>query len=229
MGDPVTIRKQWASEAHREHMKNDQPPSPDEGQRSESLVPRPEKQVAISNPNDLLSELTKDLPKSKVDQLKGKAADELLRLQVKEKEQDMDREAMAKNVGDAIQAARVLNMEDNSGYVLKTEHMSATSKTSVTIQKNAVNPTPADDAKRVSARCFIATVCYGAEDDRNVETLRRYRDQSLSTKISGRAFVSLYYRIGPYLARFVAKHESIRRVTRSVLDRIVGCLRSRGF
>ncbi len=224
----VTIRKQWASEAQREHM-NNQPSQDEENKHSGSLVPHPEKQVGISNPNDLLSELTKGLPKSQVDQLKGKAAEELLRIHVKEKEQRMDREAMANNVGDAIKAARVLNMEDNSGYVLKTEHLSATSKTSVTIQKGPVNPAPTDDRKRVSARCFVATVCYGAEDNGNVETLRRYRDRYLCTKISGRAFVSLYYRCGPHLARFVVKHESIRRITRTALDGIVARLRRRGF
>ncbi len=194
-----------------------------DSQAGKELVPRRDDRVAISNPADLLSELVKDLPKKKVEELKGKAADELLRIQVKQTEQRVERDGMREKVGDTIQAARLLNMEDNSGYELKTEHISDSSKTTVTIKKNAVGQP--DDSKKVSAKCFVATACYGDENHDALQTLRAFRDEVLQRHRAGRIFIATYYRFGPRAAEFISKTPRIRFFVRCILDRIVRDLR----
>lgn len=216
----IEVRNRRPGERTQPVMSN---PEEKESQSGKELVPRKDDKVAISNPADLLGELVKDLPKKKVDELKGKAADELLRIQVKQTEQRVEREGVREKVGDTIQAARVLNMEDNAGYELKTEHISDSSKTTVTIKKNAVGQP--DDSKKLSAKCFVATACYGDENHEAVQILRAFRDEVLQKFRAGRLFIAAYYRLGPHMAAFVAPRHHVRVFVKGVLDYIVQAVR----
>ncbi len=65
--------------------------------------------------------------------------------------------------------------------------------------------------------CFVATAAYGDPSHPDVEVLRQVRDRYLKKSRAGRAFVDLYYRYSPPVARFVAKHPVLREFSRIML------------
>jgi hypothetical protein len=69
-----------------------------------------------------------------------------------------------------------------------------------------------------SRACFIATAAYGHPDAPEVETLRRFRDRKLLTTAAGTAFVRLYYRLSPPIARLIARKPRLRAAVRKTLD-----------
>jgi len=66
--------------------------------------------------------------------------------------------------------------------------------------------------------CFIATAAYGDPDAPEVESLRRFRDDHLLPNPVGHAFVRLYYRWSPPLARAIARRPRLRLAVRRALD-----------
>jgi len=75
-----------------------------------------------------------------------------------------------------------------------------------------------------TSSCFIATAVYGSHIDPSVLVLRSYRDSVLIKNTLGRAFIWVYYRVGPHLARFVIRHRMVRGLAKSCLDEIVSRL-----
>ncbi len=73
--------------------------------------------------------------------------------------------------------------------------------------------------------CFVATAVYLDENCMQLQKLRLFRDHVLAHSILGRAFISVYYRIGPVAAPHVARKPRLSRVARFALDRIVAHLR----
>ncbi|MCK5558475.1 MAG: hypothetical protein KAJ01_08855, partial [Candidatus Hydrogenedentes bacterium] len=72
-----------------------------------------------------------------------------------------------------------------------------------------------------SAPCFIATAAYGAPMAEEVCVLRDFRDRYLLTNRAGAACVRAYYRFSPSVARFIARHEPVRKVVRTALSPII--------
>lgn len=68
--------------------------------------------------------------------------------------------------------------------------------------------------------CFIATAVYGDPVAPEVCALRRFRDDQLLPSIWGRAFIRLYYRLSPPLARWLVRHPQVARLLRKPLDRL---------
>jgi hypothetical protein len=77
-----------------------------------------------------------------------------------------------------------------------------------------VEPTPG-----AGKPCFIATACYGSAMASEVELLRSFRDRVLAERPGGRAFIALYYRTSPPLARFLERHERCRALVRELFLR----------
>jgi len=66
--------------------------------------------------------------------------------------------------------------------------------------------------------CFITTAT--AEDTETLDSLRRFRDESMATTPVGRGLAGLYYRISPPIARTLHRHPDSREaaLTRSLVD-----------
>jgi hypothetical protein len=65
-------------------------------------------------------------------------------------------------------------------------------------------------------KCFIATALYG-EDSSKVRMLCFFRDEYLAASSLGRAFIALYVRLSPPLARAIAKESLLRSLVRSCI------------
>lgn len=72
-----------------------------------------------------------------------------------------------------------------------------------------------------SPNCFIATAAFGSPMERDVLTLRQFRDDHLLTNGPGRAFVAAYYRISPPIAGMIRESEPARAVVRMLLSPVI--------
>lgn len=73
--------------------------------------------------------------------------------------------------------------------------------------------------------CFVATAAYGSPLADEIWALRRFRNRYLMTNRAGRAFVDVYYSVGPYAADFIAEHTWLRTTTRVLLTPLVALAR----
>ncbi len=69
--------------------------------------------------------------------------------------------------------------------------------------------------------CFIATAAYGTPFAKQVELLKKFRDQKLLTNKAGRAFVRFYYRHSPVIADFIRNKPILCAFVRGMLKPIV--------
>lgn len=76
--------------------------------------------------------------------------------------------------------------------------------------------------EKSGAFCFIATAAYGSPMEKEVELLRKFRDEYLNTNQLGKAFVVVYYKYSPKLAIYIAEHSTIKKVVRISLYPVVG-------
>lgn len=81
-------------------------------------------------------------------------------------------------------------------------------------------PTPVAGSNS-SNNCFIATAAFGSYMAPDVMILRVFRDRHLLTNPLGRAFVTFYYAVSPPIANIIAKHESLKAMTRIALWPVV--------
>ena len=65
--------------------------------------------------------------------------------------------------------------------------------------------------------CFIATVAYGTPAAKEIDKLRRFRDEYLRKSYLGNEFIKFYYANSPPIADFITEHEMLRTVVREGL------------
>jgi hypothetical protein len=85
---------------------------------------------------------------------------------------------------------------------------------------------PAPPAK---SGCFIATAAYGTPSACELNVLRAFRDRRMLKSKAGKVMVLSYYRISPPIASVIADRQSLKKIVRTFIDRIVKLLRDRGF
>jgi len=77
--------------------------------------------------------------------------------------------------------------------------------------------------------CFVATCVYGSYDCPQVWTLRRYRDNFLSSTWYGRIFIRIYYAISPTLVKWFGNTIWFKKLFKGKLDHIVSKLQANGI
>jgi hypothetical protein len=68
-------------------------------------------------------------------------------------------------------------------------------------------------SNKSSSSCFVITATMGDPYHPIVDEFRIYRDQKLLTNEFGKAFVSFYYKVGPYAASIISKSEILRKLS----------------
>ena len=75
-------------------------------------------------------------------------------------------------------------------------------------------------ADKYGKRCYIATCVYG-ENNPTVETLRRWRDNSLSQHWWGRIAITLYYWLSPNLVKLFGNNTLFHKLMRKLIDALL--------
>jgi len=68
-------------------------------------------------------------------------------------------------------------------------------------------------SSKSSSSCFVITATMGDPYHPIVDEFRAYRDRKLLTNEFGKAFVSFYYKVGPYAASIISKSEILRKLS----------------
>jgi hypothetical protein len=159
----------------------------------------------IQNPLNLLEEALKRMSPRKRQELLDKAADEALRIQVKRKEHEGDREAVADKIREAGRFVDGIAGKSGVSGTYASEQRSPFGDTKITVSSRG-------------GFCFVATACFRDYDHSTVVELRRFRDLVLMESALGRGFVSVYYRYGPVLARWVNRLPALKPAIRCALS-----------
>ena len=77
--------------------------------------------------------------------------------------------------------------------------------------------------------CYVATCVYGSYDCPEVWTLRRFRDNILSSSWFGRCFINIYYTIGPKVVNLFGNTKWFNGLWKPILDKFVRKLQNRGI
>jgi predicted ATP-dependent serine protease len=72
--------------------------------------------------------------------------------------------------------------------------------------------------------CFVATAAFGDYEAPEVIILRRFRDKKLSRYKIGRAFISVYYMVGPYMAKGISGKPRIKKFFRYLFCKLAAFL-----
>lgn len=72
-----------------------------------------------------------------------------------------------------------------------------------------------------ASKCFIATAVYGNDNCYEVMVLRRFRDEILASKYTGKLFIKLYYIVSPHIAVLLEKNKLLSLLVKKIIDSIV--------
>jgi tetratricopeptide (TPR) repeat protein len=73
-------------------------------------------------------------------------------------------------------------------------------------------------------KCFIATAAYGTPFASELWYLRTWRDKQLLKTRPGTYFITIYYKLSPYLAEVISHSEILRSIVRKTLKPIISHL-----
>ena len=98
-----------------------------------------------------------------------------------------------------------LNENDNLRKKLESEISTAVPK--------KVMPKKQQSTNSKNPNCFVITATMGNPYHPIVDEFREYRDSKLLTNILGKAFVSFYYKVGPFAAFVINKSSILRKLS----------------
>ena len=149
----------------------------------------------------LVEQALRELNPEQASNLRAKAGEEALRLEVKNREQNMDYGIGRQVTIDHIDTFRML---DKSGKL--------TRQSVVTDSKTGAGNMRIES--KSGATCFVASVAYDDPNHPDVMFLRLFRDQALCHHEIGKAFIVWYWQNGPKLAKFVARSRILKVLAR---------------
>ena len=149
----------------------------------------------------LVEQALRELNPEQASNLRAKAGEEALRLEVKNREQNMDYGIGRQVTIDHIDTFRML---DKSGKLTRQSVVTdiMTGAGNMRIESKS------------GATCFVASVAYDDPNHPDVMFLRLFRDQALCHHEIGKAFIVWYWRNGPKLAKFVARSRILKVLAR---------------
>ena len=156
----------------------------------------------------LIDRAIQSLDGEEMQAIKTEIVREAVRLEVKKRDQDITHEAGKRAVDDHLEAWKML---DGGG---KTTRHTVSTETEMGAGKMRIE-------SKSGAQCFVATVAYGNASHPDVTFLRRYRDQVLATTLFGRAFIRVYWFVGPKMASTIRPFPRWRRAVRNMLAKLV--------
>lgn len=164
----------------------------------------------------LIEHSVKSLDKEQLKALGAHAAEKMIDLEIKQREQQLDYVTGKKAIEDHIDAWNMINKEGKTtGVKMKSEINTGAGKTTI--------------ENRTGGICFVATATYMDQEHPDVQYLRAYRDNVLIRSRTGRAFIRWYWTNGPRLASLVSQHRALRSVSKFFISRLVLILRMSGF
>src|SRR5260221_2981232 len=166
------------------------------------------REVEASSPQHgaILALVLKDLSPAQIENLKEKAAEGKMALELEQIRKLHQFQASAADIHEFIEHVPQLEHASRgnlSSYKATGEFVTATVRTTIQTKK---------------VLCFVATAVYGTRYHPNVIILQTFRDRHLATSSIGRSFIRVYYRIGPILARSPLVRGSAGKITRRALD-----------
>lgn len=156
----------------------------------------------------LVEQALRELNPEQASNLRAKAGEEALRLEVKSREQNMDYGIGRQVTMDHIDTFRML---DKSGKL--------TRQSVVTDIKTGAGNMRIES--KSGATCFVASVAYDDPNHPDVMYLRFFRDEALSKNELGRVFISWYWSYGPKLANIVGHSKILKTIARLHITGIV--------
>jgi hypothetical protein len=160
----------------------------------------------------LIDQSVRSLNQEQIQTLGSKAAEEMIRLEVKQREINLEYVAGKKSSEDHIET---WNMLGKNG---KLTRQSVTSD----IKTGAGNMRI---ESKSGATCFVATASYMDPAHPDVIFLRNFRDNFLVNYRLGIKFIDWYWTYGPKLAKFVSMNKYIRKFSKFCLQLLVSVLR----
>ena len=162
----------------------------------------------------LIENSVRNLSQEQTQALMAKAAEEALRLEVKNREQNLDYVVGKKAAEDHIDT---FNMLQKDGKLTRQSVKSE-------IKTGAGNMRI---ESKSGATCFVASAVYEDPNHPEVVFLRWYRDTLLSKNIFGRLFIKFYWVIGPKLATLARNVIFIKKIFHFLIALLVNFLRKR--
>jgi hypothetical protein len=77
--------------------------------------------------------------------------------------------------------------------------------------------------------CFIATAAFGTPLKKELNLLRNYRDNKLTSTSFGRIIVRFYYRTSPPIAETISRSQRMRSAVRYILYPLIEALKRKNY
>lgn len=151
----------------------------------------------------VLARVLGDLPAQQMEQLRLKAAEGVLGLELEKLAMSQRFQSSSVEIKEFIERIKELEVSATgmTRYKAMGEFETASGKTTITAQKG----------------CYIASAVYESEYHHKVLLLRKFRDIYLLNNIYGYQFCRVYYSVSPYLVKYFS-HNPIKYFTKLSLN-----------